>query len=129
MILEITLPLIFLSYGVWVLFQGKQLCRFQFCLTYILGSSHKGENLLPSEQILSFKSRSHFRKTSSSRYANRKSRRKLSPFENMAEKDGGVPIHLNFRIMAKNKRTKLSSNLSSCMICFSVILLYSFVSY
>ena len=38
--------------------------------------------------------RPHGKQTSSSRSANRKSQ-KLSPFENMAEKDGGVPIVVN----------------------------------
>ena len=46
----------------------------------------KGKNFLLQEKILSFKSRPHFWKTSSSRSANRKSG-KLSPFGNMAEKD------------------------------------------
>ena len=36
------------------------------CLPYRLGSSHKGKNLLPSEQIHFFKSRPHFDKTLSS---------------------------------------------------------------
>ena len=69
-------------YGVWVHFQGKQLhhfrtclpyqreftlnvnrytfrgsnCHLHCCLPYKLGSPHKGKNLLPSEQILFFKS-------------------------------------------------------------------------
>ena len=68
-------------------------------LTYKLGSFHKGKNLLPLEQILSFKKRPHFGKKfvlQVSSLANEKSR-KLSPFGNMAEKKhGGVHIHLNF---------------------------------
>ena len=73
----------------WVHFQGKQLSHFYCCFPFKLGSSHKEKNLLPLEQIHSFKSRPHFRKPLFYRKANRKSQ-KLSPFENMAEKDGGV---------------------------------------
>ena len=36
-----------------------------YCLPYKFGSSHKGKNLLPSEQILYFKRRPYFGETSS----------------------------------------------------------------
>ena len=49
--------------------------------------------MMTSEQILSFNSRPILVKTSSFRYANRKSR-KLPPYQNMAEKDEGLSIHL-----------------------------------
>ena len=64
-------------------------------------STLKGKNWLPLEQILSIKSRYHLGKTLCARYANRKLR-KVSPFETMAEKDGGVPILLkisNFLVL------------------------------
>ena len=46
-------------------------------------------NLLPFEQILAFKSTNI--KAALSREMQES--QKLSPFENMVEKDGGVPIH------------------------------------
>ena len=63
--------------GEWVHVQGKQLCHNHNCFLYRMGSSHKGKNLFPLEQIHSkilpleqihqLKSRSHFGKTTSSR--------------------------------------------------------------
>ena len=44
-------------------FRGSNYHFFNCCLLYKLGSSHKGKNLLPVEQIHSFKSRLHFGKT------------------------------------------------------------------
>ena len=53
--------------GVWVHFQGKQLCHFHCCLPNKLRSFHKGKNLLPSGQFFTSKSRHNFGTTSSSR--------------------------------------------------------------
>ena len=80
------------------------LCHFHGCLPFKLGSSHEGKNLLQSEQIHSFKSRSHLEKIWSSGQANRMSR-KLSPFENMAEKVAVYPLTLKIELLmiADNK--------------------------
>ena len=80
--------------------QGKQFCHFHCCLQYKLGSCHKGKILLPSE------SSAHIEKILSTSLTNRKSR-KLSPFENMTEKVGGVP------------RLFKSSFLSSFLACWA----------
>ena len=42
------------SYGGLGTLAGEQLCHFHGSLPYILGSSHKGKNLLPFEQTLTF---------------------------------------------------------------------------
>ena len=79
-------------------FQGKQLCHSYCCLPYKLGSSRKGKNLFPSEQIYSFKIRSNLvRLHSPGKQAQEVRLRILSPFEKVAEKDAGVPIHLKGR--------------------------------
>ena len=72
---------------------GEQLCDFLFASLHS-GSTLKGNNLLPSEQILSFKSRPHFHfvRASLSKEANRKSK-KLFPFVKMVENQESVPIH------------------------------------
>ena len=48
-------------------FRGNNSFILHCSLPYKLRSPHKGKNLVPSEQILSFKNRPHFWKTSSSR--------------------------------------------------------------
>ena len=55
------------------------------------GQLKRGKNLLPSEQILSFKSRPKFGRSVLSREANRKSQKSF-PFMKMVEKYGIVPI-------------------------------------
>ena len=67
--------------GVWlkVHLQWQQHCHFHFCLPFIL------ENLPPKEQILSFKSKAHFEKSSSFKEANGNSQKFLSPFSELAD--------------------------------------------
>ena len=72
---------------------GETTPPFSFCLPFPMGSTLKGKNLLLLEQILSFKSIPHFGKSEMSRGENRKTQ-KLFPFVKMAEKHGGVSIHL-----------------------------------
>ena len=40
--------------GVWIHFQGKQLCQFYFCVPYQCESTFKGYNLLLEEKIIYF---------------------------------------------------------------------------
>ena len=47
--------------------QGKQHCHFYSGLPFQLGSTLKGKNLLPKEQILAFKGRPHLGRDLSSR--------------------------------------------------------------
>ena len=60
------------------------------------GSTLQENNLLPWEQILSFKDRLYFERAAFSRKANR-NLQKLLPFVKMIETHGGVPVHLNSR--------------------------------
>ena len=72
-------------------FRGKQLCHFH-CCAEIIWDHLIEENLLPSEQIHSFKGRPHFRTLYPPGKQTGIHENYLPP--NMAEKDGGVPIHL-----------------------------------
>ena len=82
----------------WMSTEWKQLPQFYICLHFQCGSILKGKNLLPKEQILSCKSRSHVERTSLPREGNRKSQ-KLFPFVKLAERLGGILIHLNMIIL------------------------------
>ena len=64
-----------------------------FLIPSQLKSTLTEKNLLPKEQILSFKSRLHSGKSMLSREANSKSHM-FFPFVKMAEKHGGPPKHL-----------------------------------
>ena len=87
--------------------QGKQLCHFCFGRPPQWGPTLNGKNLLPSEQILSFWSRSLFGKTSTCRKANRKSWRSFSFEKNNGEKDGGVCIQLSL-FVKKSRLIRIS---------------------
>ena len=67
----------------WIHFKRKQLHHFHFASIFNAESTSKGKNLLPLQQILSFKSGPLFGRVSLSREANRMSG-KLFPFVNMA---------------------------------------------
>ena len=70
----------------WMSTEWKQLPQFYICLHFQCGS------------ILSCKSRSHVERTSLPREGNRKSQ-KLFPFVKLAERLGGILIHLNMIIL------------------------------
>ena len=75
-------------------FQGDQLCLFHSCLPYKLRSSHKGKNLLPSEQIYSVKCKPHFGRL---RFSGKRKEVKIivSLRKHGVKRDGSVPIPLN----------------------------------
>ena len=78
---------------------GETTPIFIFATRLIKWSTLKGNNLLPLEQILSFKSRPYFDRAALSKKANKKSQ-KLFPFIKMIENHGGVLIHLNSQAQA-----------------------------
>ena len=71
---------------------GEATLHFHFCLPSPWESTLQGKNLLPQEQILSFKSRLYSVRALLSRVQNRKLPN-LSPLENIG-KSGGMPIYL-----------------------------------
>ena len=65
-------------------------------LPFISGATLKEKNLLPWEQLVSFKSRPYFERAALSRKENRNSQ-KLFPFVKMIESHVRVPRHIKNR--------------------------------
>ena len=84
----------------------KATILFHFCLPSHYWSTLKEKNLLPEEQILSLKSRSDFRRTTSTQTAVNRNSRKLFPLVKMATKHGDVSIHL--KLSAANTAVEFS---------------------
>lgn len=75
--------------------QGKQLYYFQFAPFSLWGTVFQGNNLIPLDQILSFKSALYFERAYSSREVNRKPW-KLFPIVKW-RKNWDVPLHLKIK--------------------------------